>query len=368
MIDPFRISDPFEFALRVESQEKDKITVSNWKEFFDIQKDSVVNLDETPEGMLKNYASKAGLRLKSVVSDYGNYVVEVEKRKRVGKYPKTSIVMSSYGHPKECKLAIDSIHKCTHVPFELIVSNNPHPNAEASEEVLQMLHQYEKDMMIDRLILNERNLGDMGALNEGMKYASGEFVCVVNNDIITCEHWLRNMLEVFIQENDCGLCSGRTRNITGVQAVFNGPPNEMVQGNQELLKYFNQVWQHQHHMGWWKFPRIRSMVMVIRKEDMDEIGGLDMRYGMGNYDDDDMCVAVGHIGKSVYVCDDSYVHHWGSLSFNEDGKAFNKSLDENRKKFIDKWKNVEPVLMEKVIGCEQRPVKNKQDLITWQLQ
>ena len=48
---------------------------------------------------------------------------------------------------------------------------------------------------------------------------------------------------------------------------------------------------------------------------LDQIGGFDERYGLGFFDDDDLCVRARTAGFRLLVALDVFVHHFGSRTF-----------------------------------------------------
>ena len=70
---------------------------------------------------------------------------------------------------------------------------------------------------------------------------------------------------------------------------------------------------------------------------LDNVGLLDLRYGMGYYEDNDICIRLQYAGYQCILCHNSFIFHWGSQSFKKDIDKQNTLLDINRGKFIDKW-------------------------------
>lgn len=358
--------DYLELAIR-DAGKDGIVKVNNFQEYYDKEgHHSAINTDNNATGMFAQYVSKAGLKMKGIVKDYNIWCAEVEKRTRSYHDKKTSIVMSSYGHPEECEMAIDGIVKNTTVPFELIVVNNMYHDRDINNKTVEMLKEKYADGKINCLVILQDNLGDMGAINQGILRASGHDICVVNNDIIPSKYWLQAMLDCARQEQTAGLVSGRTNSITGSQIVHDCPSNEMVRSNPNMVKLFSDPWCAQHELGWWKVTRIRSFVMLMTRTFLDNCEGLDMRYGMGNYDDDDVCMQALTSGMGVFVVDDCYVHHWGSLSFGENMDEFKSTLKVNLDKFKEKWMAHEHMM--KTVLDNDIPIKAiKQDLVSWRL-
>jgi len=69
----------------------------------------------------------------------------------------------------------------------------------------------------------------------------------------------------------------------------------------------------------------------------DAIGGLDERFGLGLFDDDDLAERARRAGFELAVAHDLFIHHFGSRTFAGNGIDAETLLDENARRFADKW-------------------------------
>ena len=69
----------------------------------------------------------------------------------------------------------------------------------------------------------------------------------------------------------------------------------------------------------------------------EAIGGLDERFGLGFFDDDDLAERARRAGFELAVAHDLFVHHFGSRTFVGNGVDADKLLDENARRFAAKW-------------------------------
>ena len=53
-----------------------------------------------------------------------------------------------------------------------------------------------------KFILNETNVGVPGGLNIGIRNASGEFVVLLNNDLVVMPNWLDNFFKAYEKPGD----------------------------------------------------------------------------------------------------------------------------------------------------------------------
>jgi hypothetical protein len=69
----------------------------------------------------------------------------------------------------------------------------------------------------------------------------------------------------------------------------------------------------------------------------EAVGGLDERFGLGFFDDDDLAERARRAGFDLAVAKDLFVHHFGSRTFAGNGVDAGKLLDENALRFAEKW-------------------------------
>jgi hypothetical protein len=67
----------------------------------------------------------------------------------------------------------------------------------------------------------------------------------------------------------------------------------------------------------------------------ETIGGLDERFGIGFFDDDDLAERARRAGFGLAVAQDLFVHHFGSRTFQGNGIDAEKLLDENARRAVD---------------------------------
>ena len=77
--------------------------------------------------------------------------------------------------------------------------------------------------------------------------------------------------------------------------------------------------------------------MCISRNVIDEVGGIDTRFGIGNFEDDDFCIRVRAAGYQIVVCEDVFIHHFGSVTFTANKVDYGTQMQQNWKIFADRW-------------------------------
>lgn len=176
----------------------------------------------------------------------------------------------------------------------------------------------------DIYIRNKENLGYPKAVNQGYALATGEFICVANNDIRVSPNWIPRTLEVMEKLKDVGSLHFK-------MVDYNAPFNL---GNAVWAKG-KERWCHGSFFVW-------------RREAVDEIEGwkvqgkkgvLDEGYGLGGYDDWDWHHRLNHLRawRSAYTNGVAFQHKDSStLNTLEQGPR-SESDKKNREYFKEKF-------------------------------
>ncbi|MBI3862380.1 MAG: glycosyltransferase [Planctomycetia bacterium] len=238
-------------------------------------------------------------------------------------YGKTSIILATCGQLEYTRLCLDSIRSRTPEDFELIVVDNG--STDGTVEFLRSCADV-------TLILNFENRGFPAAANQGMLAATGRNILLLNNDTVVTTKWLERLLAALHSDPSVGLVGPCSNNISGEQQV------SFSYDRLEGIDPFAQQWAVDHHRQTIETDRLVGFCLLIRREVIDKISLLDERFGIGNFEDDDLCRRARQAGYRACIACDAFVHHFGSRTFLASGIDFGKLLDENRRKFEEKWR------------------------------
>ncbi|MBW3493262.1 glycosyltransferase family 2 protein [Bacillus sp. FDAARGOS_1420] len=235
----------------------------------------------------------------------------------------TSIIILTHNQLQYTKECIHSIRKYTvQEEYELIVVDNA--SMDGTVEWLQK----QPDIT---LIKNLENMGFPRGCNQGISTAKGENILLLNNDVIVTEQWLTNLLKcLYAKENTAavGPVTNNASYYSTIHTCYGG-----IQEMQEFASLYNQSDENK----WEERMKLIGFCMLIKKTVLDEIGLLDERFTPGNYEDDDLSLRMFEKGYKLYLCRDTFIHHYGSMSWKEDVSKFSMILNENDRKFYDKW-------------------------------
>jgi len=242
----------------------------------------------------------------------------------------TSIIIPVYNNFQYTKLAIESIRKYTK-NFKLIIVDN------GSLDETEILRS-DKDLTYIR---NSENLGFAKACNIGANKANGEFILFLNNDVVVTPGWLEKMLKHYRYFPNLGIVGCKTNYISGYQQEGNEFAFDI---DHPLLENFvnhkAELIEKENFNKIRIFPRITGFCMLMKRDLFVEVNGFEEMFGLGSYEDDDLCVKVLSSGNKNAIIEDSWIYHFGSKTFalfDKDMITRNNLYIENGKKFREKW-------------------------------
>lgn len=234
-----------------------------------------------------------------------------------------SIVVCTFDYPSIVELCLDQIRKYADVPYELIVVDNG-----SDSEQLKYL-QSQKDI---KLISNSENAGIASSYNQGAEIASGKYILFMTCYSLLTENSLKSMLACLKNEDNCAMVGPVSNNVSGHQNI--------QLPHQEINKLTDFIVQNREHNSGVRRRvfRLLSHCMMAKKKVLEEIGGFDERFGLGTYEDDDLCLRLINHSYALFISLDAFVYYINPLILpGADADSFYKRLRENRQKAFDKW-------------------------------
>lgn len=235
--------------------------------------------------------------------------------------PKVSIVIPVHDNLELTQTCWTSIRKNTTVPHEVVIIDNG-----SSQDVA-----YDADQNNLRVIRNDRNMGFAYACNQGIQATHGDYVVILNNDTIVTPGWLQRLLWHTERDETVGIVGPSTSYASTVQQVECDYRTE-----NDLYRLSEGIYDTNRHKAV-ELDKVVGVCMLMRRSMLEAIGLFDTRFGLGNYEDDDICLRARIGGYKVLWAKDVFVHHKGSQTFERLQVDYPKLMDENRRKFIAKW-------------------------------
>jgi GT2 family glycosyltransferase len=239
--------------------------------------------------------------------------------------PRTSIVILTHNELDYTRRCLESIAAHTAEPYELVLVDNGSTDGTVA---------YLREQPGATVIENGANLGFGAGCNQGIAAARGDRILLLNNDTIATPGWLDAMHAALDAEPGRGIVGPRSNHVAGRQLVEDVPYDVWTLDG---LGEFAEAWTGQHAGEGRQLARLIGFCLLVRREVFERIGGFDLRFGIGNFEDDDLCLRAGVAGFTCWMCDDAYVHHFGSRTFEGQSVPYAHRLEEAWDLFVAKW-------------------------------
>jgi len=230
-----------------------------------------------------------------------------------------SIVILNYKTKNLLKQCLKNIANLS-LPFEheiIVVDNNSQDGAE--EMVKENFPEY-------KFIQADRNRGMGAGNNLGIKHSRGEYVLILNPDVVVLENSIEKLLKFIEKDKKIGCVAPQLLypNKTYQQSRYKFPKFFMLPVfirtglgkfvKRALDEYFmNNIPIDQAH----KIDWARGSALLIRKSVLDKIHGFDERFFM-YLEDTDLCRRIWQAGYEIwYVPDAQMIHYY----FRESGSG-----------------------------------------------
>ncbi len=233
---------------------------------------------------------------------------------------KVSIIIVNYKSERLVRYCVEGIRRANpNVSYEIIVVNNDRPGS------LDSVRNHLGDVV---LIQADRNVGMGAGNNLGFEQASGEYLLVINPDIIILPNAIETMVHWFERNPRTAIVGPKLLNPDRtlqystytfpqswkdffIPVLRRTPFGRSAVGERVLNRYLMKAWNHAEaaSVDW-----VLGAAMMIRKSYVDSHGGFDSRYFLYN-EDMDLCMqAKRHAFDVHYIPDACMIHYLERLS------------------------------------------------------
>ncbi len=103
------------------------------------------------------------------------------------------------------------------------------------------------------------------------------------------------------------------------------------------LSAFVEPWAVNHAGEFAVTHPLSGICLVMKRQVLNRIGGLDARFGSPIHTDDDFCIRAYRAGFRMAIAFDVFVHHAGAATWKALGIDRGKVAAESRLRFCEKW-------------------------------
>ncbi len=243
--------------------------------------------------------------------------------------PKVSVIILTYNNLPISQLCLYSLFANTSYDnMEVIVIDNA--STDGTPAWLETFHDEQHPEL--KLVLNKKNIGFAGGNNQAARIATGEYLVFLNNDTVLPVGWIEGLLKYMERDKQLGLI-GPVTNATGNEARI-----DTDYSDPEGFEAFAARRATEMENRSFDIRMLAFFCVMTRKKTYFELGGLDERFGVGMFEDDDLAVRCHQDNKKVICAEDVFVHHFHGSSFGNLAKDYyDRIFEENKKKYEEKW-------------------------------
>lgn len=251
-------------------------------------------------------------------------------------WPKVGMSMPTVNN---AQMGIESISAfLTYYPgemeFSVVLNNSDEENQKKWTDFAAQVPQYVS------LIWNDTNKGYGQGANQGLaalqKKGGFDLYGVTNDDVYPSLGCMTELAYAYRQldslDQNPGLLGVVSNKVAGKQQVEIGPYSNLV----ELMGAANNH-LHKNKSRATPWNQIRGLCFVMSPKCLQTVGGFDPIFGIGNFEDDDLCVRTKLAGFTNWVVDGAFLYHEGSKTFASLEIDYEANIDRNMHVFNRKW-------------------------------
>ena len=235
----------------------------------------------------------------------------------------TSIVILTNNLLHQTLHCLDVLRRLTDEPYELIVVDN------GSTDGTVPFLRTQSDI---HLIANPTNLGFSAGVNQGMAFARGKQILLLNNDVVVTTGWLRRLLEALHSDPSIGIVGPMTN------YPVSGPQSTPIPYSEiDEIDDFAWTWSKRNAHQIVDEECLIGFCMLISRSVAESIGPFDEQFGIGNFEDVDYSLRALKAGFRNVIAKEVFIHHFGSQTFQNNGMDLSELFETNRQLFEFKW-------------------------------
>ncbi len=217
---------------------------------------------------------------------------------------KCSLIILNWNGEEDTKMCLDSLSKLKYKNFEVVLVDND--SQDNSVEELEEFIKSKKFSYTIKFIKNERNRGFTGGNISALPHCEGEYIILLNNDIVVDPCWLGYLVETAKSDKNIGVVGGKAYRWN----EDNPPYNKK-----------NQFYSFQKVDPWLGYSHtvegvtessvadsISGCAVLIKKEVIDKVGFLEEVF-FAYYEETDLFARVIRAGYKVIYDPSAEVWH-----------------------------------------------------------
>ncbi len=224
-------------------------------------------------------------------------------------YHQVDIIIPIYNAYEDLKLCVESVKTYTDLSRHRLILID---DCSSDARIRPFLKQQEEAGAL--VIENERNKGFSENVNTGIACSSDHDVLLLNSDTVVTRGWLEKIIACAYDSEEIGTVTPMSNAATLCSVPEMCVDNPIPEGL--TIAEFGELIER---CSLKRYPRISVAVgfcMFIKRAVLDEVGLFDAKtFGRGYGEENDFCNRAEQLGYIHVMCDDTFVYHKGTGSF-----------------------------------------------------
>ena len=234
-----------------------------------------------------------------------------------------SIIVLNWNGKGDTLTCLESLYNSTYKNFEIILVDNG--SSDGSVESFRKLKYPNL-----KLVLLEKNTGFCGGNIEGLKIAKGDYIVLLNNDIVVDREWLAYLIKAAQKSEKIGVVGGRAYKWGKKNPAYN-KANEFFT-YQRVDPYTAQAYTLEGNSKPEFVDAISGCAALIKRKLIKEVGFLDAIF-FAYYEETDLFARALRAGWKIYYEPQACVWHKVAKSTGEESFFYLYQMARNRALF-----------------------------------
>lgn len=238
-----------------------------------------------------------------------------------------SIIIATHNHLDLTKKCIKSIRKHASEPYEIIFVDNA-----STDGTVKWLQNQVRENKNYELIKNKENIGPVKAHNQGIILSRGEYILLLDNDVVASDSWLSGMMSCLNRASTAGVVGAMSNNCKGLQQVTDKSYHSF-----NYLCNYAATFKEQFQYRRIPYRNIAGFCQLFKRSLVERIGLFDESFTIADFANDDFCLRASLAGYQNYIAGDVFVHHFGNRNFTGNVIDYRSTMSNNREIINKKW-------------------------------
>jgi GT2 family glycosyltransferase len=246
----------------------------------------------------------------------------------------SSIIIPVYNQPEHTAECLAAVREQTAGEFEVLVVDNG-----SGRETAKLLGEARSWFKRCEVLRNETNLGFTLAANQGLRAARGQYLVLLNNDVVVTDGWLEGLIRMAEGDDTIGLVgpkiiNANTRRLQGIGGLVftkrgarapygeHGDPGDSQFAAPRDCQY------------------LEGSCLLLKRAVVEAIGYLDEAFAPAYYEDTDYCFRAREAGFRVVYSPYATVYHYATVTtqaIQAEGFPLGPVAARNHRLFLQRW-------------------------------